>query len=292
MSALPVQLTHFDPARTKKMIRRLRKRLAEVIYPGRLPKRAVRRAKARRRGTARRAASISRPQLHAATVAHVDAMAFFEKRRPTYERLARAVSPYVDPHGTVLDIGANVGYFSLILSEITEFRGTAHLYEPIPHLAGLCAHTLANAPFDPVVHVYGLSDRDGKASIFLAADGNLGWNTLVAEKANGMSELQIELRRFDGSRLPSPPCFVKIDVEGAEHLVLAGLLPAIRVWGPDRPVILCEVGWGQAHPAWAAELEVFDRLLALGYEARSLDGEPVDLGSLRRTTDVLFVPLP
>jgi FkbM family methyltransferase len=228
----------------------------------------------------------------ATDVDHARALAWFEGRRAVYERLADVAAPYVEPTGTFLDVGANIGYFTRVLAERVGFTGTAHLFEPIPHLAELCAQTLDGAPYRAVVHPFGLSEADDELDIFVGDDGNLGWNTLVAVKATGtMQAERIAVRRFSDLDLAhgAAPDFVKIDVEGAEHRVLAGMLDALDRW-ERRPAILCEIGWGRSHPQWSEELAVFDRLGGLGYRVTTLDGDPVDPGDLERTTDVLFVP--
>ena len=113
---------------------------------------------------------------------------------------------------------------------------------------------------------------------------------MVAQRRTAdMREIRVQMRRLDTVDLEQVPSFVKIDVEGAEYRVLRGMLPVLEQW-PTKPAILCEIGWGTAHPEWQQELAAFDRLFALGYRATSLAGEPLDVRTLSRTTDVLFVP--
>lgn len=273
----------------KEVVRRGRIRLAKLVYPGELviatPK------KKRRKSTVPAVAAAPAPRPNAVDVSLDQARAFFERRRPTYERLIRWVAPHIGPDDLVLDIGGNIGYFSLVLGELTGLRGTVHLYEPVPHLAELCVQTLRDAPFRAVVHPYGLAESDLSTQIFVAADGNLGWNTLVAGRTRpGMAEIPIELRAFQPDSLERTPSFIKIDVEGAEHRVLVGLWQALTSWSP-RPVILCEIGWGSAHPDWDQELAVLRRMVdELDYRPEDRHGAEVDLAAIDRTTDVLFVP--
>jgi acetyltransferase-like isoleucine patch superfamily enzyme len=104
-----------------------------------------------------------------------------------------------------------------------------------------------------------------------------------------MTANKIRVRKFVPEELGATPAFVKIDVEGAESKVLGGMLDAFEQWSP-RPPVLCEIGWGQAHPHWQAELAVFTRMLDLGYRVYDIDGRALDLARLTRTTDVLFLP--
>lgn len=231
----------------------------------------------------------ARLPLSPVTVDLAAARAWFESRRATYEMLVDAVAPHLPSDGVVLDVGANIGYFTQVLTERAGFRGRAHLFEPVPNLAELCAQTVTGLPCQATVHRIGLSDTDEHVEIFVSSDGNLGWNTIVAEKASGMTPVEIEVARYDGLGLTDVPDLVKIDVEGAEYRVLAGMMTSIARWTP-RPAILCEIGWGDGHPAWDQVLAVLDELMALGFEPRHVGGGPVDVRELRRTTDVLFVP--
>lgn len=218
---------------------------------------------------------------------------WFEGRRASYEKLVDAIAEYVPTAGTVLDVGANIGYFTKTLVERTGFVGTVHLFEPVPNLADLCEQAVARLPCTATVHRIGLSDENTRLEIFVSSDGNLGWNTIVAEKAHGkgMVPVEIKVARFDGLGLAERPDLIKIDVEGAEYRVLSGMLPALAAWSP-RPVILCEIGWGADHPAWAQELEILDQLVALGYRPVDVGGAEVELRALRSTTDVVFLPRP
>ena len=274
------------------VIRLSRVRLSRAVYPGDFPVAAPQKKKPRS-ASVRPAAKVapSAPALNAVDVTHEQALAFFDRRRPTYERLVARVARYIAVDDVILDIGANIGYFSLVLGEITGLRGTVHLFEPVPHLAELCSVTLRDVPFRAVVHPFGLAESAMLTHIYVAADGNLGWNTLVAGRTQqNMAKIPIELRAFDPASIEKPPSFVKIDVEGAEHRVLEGLWPALESWSP-KPVILCEIGWGSGHPDWQLELAVLRRLLdEFDYRVEGMDGREVDLEAISRTTDVLFVP--
>ncbi len=225
----------------------------------------------------------------ASNVTFAQATAFFRRRHGNYERLSDAIAPYLDRDGVLYDIGGNIGYFTKVVGERTGFTGAVHLFEPVPSLAKFIFRTLADVDYAVSVHQFGLSDEDGHVDIYLDTRGNFGWNTLIDEKAAGMTPQRITVRRFERVGLAEVPSVIKIDVEGAEYLVLRGLLPALRTW-EKRPPILCEIGWGQSHPSWSEELDVFGELAALGYRATDLDGAPVEVTELTQTTDVLFLP--
>lgn len=219
------------------------------------------------------------------------ALSFFEPRRESYERLADVLRPYLPTDGTLFDVGGNVGYFTRTVADRLGFTGTVHLFEPVPNLARIAQEIATDGPWTAHVHTYGLGVSDETLEIFTAGDGNIGWNTLVADRAaDTMNRQEIQVRVFTGTGITEVPDVIKIDVEGAEHLVIGGMLDALAGW-ERKPVILCEVAWGAAgHPQWTEELAAFEALAALGYQVRDLDGQPFDLATLSRTTDVLFLP--
>lgn len=233
-----------------------------------------------------------KPEAPVASVDYDVAYSWFEKRRSNYLTLSNAVAPYLKRDGVIFDVGANIGYFSKILGETTGFTGTAHLFEPLPHLACLCRRTAGQFPYTAHVHEFGLGDTEALLDLWLdVRGGNLGWNTLeAAATQDSMVPAQIRVHRFDESGINVTPDFVKIDVEGAEYRVIEGMLPAIRTWS-TRPPFLIEVGWGQKHPEWERDLAALTALKDLGYRTARHDGTDLELQALTQTTDVLFLPV-
>ena len=270
------------------VIRASRRWLARVIDPGPGPQSGTA-GEPGRHGSAHSAVP-GQPAPSALNVDLPAATAWFERRHDNYVRLSNAVAPYLADGGDILDVGANIGYFTKVLADTVGLSGTAHLFEPIPHLVSLCEEVVETLDFPTVVHDYGLSDSNEAVDIHVDNAGNLGWNTLVEQKVSpSMSALSIEVRRFDDLGLDVLPTLIKVDVEGAEYRVFRGMMQSLREWSP-RPVILCEVGWGQSHPSWDEELQVLREVEDLGYTATDLAGAPIDIADLTRTTDILLLP--
>lgn len=233
----------------------------------------------------------SRAKLDPRTVGYGEALSFFTNKHEQYRESASALSKFVKPEDDFIDVGANIGYFSQEYMRVIGFRGDAHLFEPVPNLARLCAVTFNDLQFKVTIHPFALGDADGTATIYTADDGNIGWNTLVADKAShGMGGTEIKTRRFDslGIELGTVGA-IKIDVEGGEYRVLSGMLSSLER-SVRLPVLLVEVGWGKNHPDWDKELDVFDRIVALGYSTFNPDGTRIDVRGIEETRDVLFVP--
>ena len=225
------------------------------------------------------------------TVTYPEAFSFFTDRREQYIESASVLSKFVESGDDFIDVGANIGFFSLEFMKKIDFKGHAYLFEPVPNLAKLCSYTFADLPYNVSINPYALGDIDGVATIYTADDGNIGWNTLVSAKvSHGMQKLEIETRRFDslGIELGSVGA-IKIDVEGGEYQVLSGMLPSLEQ-STRLPALLVEVGWGGVHPFWEKELDVFSRLAGLGYSTFNPDGTRIDVTYIKETRDVLFIP--
>lgn len=223
-------------------------------------------------------------------VNYQQALQWFKNHDAVYERLIKVAAPHIPADGVFFDIGANIGYFSAKLAKKVNFKGKVMLFEPIPNLAAHCKTTFADAPYHAQVHQFALSDAEGSFDIYVARDGNIGWNTMIAEQAaENMERVTIQAKTFAQTGINDEPDFIKIDVEGAEYKVLCGMIPAMQQW-QKKPVILCEVGWGKSHPNWQEELAVFRQLEAMGYGIFDLEMNPFDITTLEKTSDILFIP--
>jgi FkbM family methyltransferase len=224
--------------------------------------------------------------LHPDTVTHEQAWRFFTSHKPIYDAMMRSLRGLVPPHLSVVDVGANIGYFSHRLRTELQVRGSFFLFEPHPNLARLCRETFACAP-EVQVQELALGAEDGRATLYSAADGNIGWNTIVAERREpDMQPATVMVRRFDSLNLRDIG-FVKIDVEGFEWAVIAGMKHFFSTG--ERPTLLIEIGWGTRHPHWDRAVRELSFLESIGYRYYTLDFEPTDFRRISRTTDVIAV---
>jgi FkbM family methyltransferase len=182
---------------------------------------------------------------------------------------------HLRPGDRFVDVGANVGYFSILASSLVGPAGEVHAFEPNPGLVSLLADSVRANRFtnvrvnalalwsEPSEHVLQL--EPSSAQSFVRAD----------REAKGGAALRVPATTLDDylaeAGLPSIHV-VKIDVEGAELQVLRG---ARRVMERDRPLLVMELlDWGLAR--YGDDIgQVFRLLGALGYAARDLDDRPV-----------------
>lgn len=137
------------------------------------------------------------------------------------ERVLRACA---QPGSTVLDIGANVGYFAVVLARSVGPTGCTHAFEPVPSLRKTIKNQLLlNPGISLVLHDWAASDTEGTATIFEGPRGHKGLSSLRPIE-HVSEEHTIKTATID-SVAPSlgEVSLAKIDVEGAEMKVLRGM---------------------------------------------------------------------
>lgn len=148
--------------------------------------------------------------------------------------LARMLD-HLSPGDTVYDIGANVGLISLVLAGHRLATATRiHAFEPEPaNFRQLSRNIELNALSDRVSpHRLALGEAEGEAELFVRGGPGEGRHSLASSKGSTGS-IRVPVMTLDSFARSAgdPPDFLKIDVEGAEGRVLAGmeaLLPEAR----------------------------------------------------------------
>lgn len=141
------------------------------------------------------------------------------------------------PGMTFLDVGANIGGFTMLAAKLVGPQGSVFAYEPNAENCRLIQlggdrNGFTNIRLQPV----GLGDSNG-AAIFTTAIGSNGRLLLEGLNPTGADGSVIPLRRLDDEPIAGPIHGIKIDVEGCEGLVVAGAAATIDRW---RPVVTVE----------------------------------------------------
>jgi len=198
--------------------------------------------------------------------------------------LQKAIRQYVSAGDTVCDIGANVGYVSLSLAKRVGSRGRVIAFEPIPqNIAAFRKNIAINGIQNVRLIECAASDHAGDAVIRVAENpstASLVWhrNNLAATEFSIHTVSIDEL--VESGDLASPK-FAKIDVEGAEGLVLQGMR---RTIASARPVLFVECSDAGRDQAWhlLGELE---------YRCQSaITRRPVNTFEEYRHSDFLWLP--
>lgn len=158
--------------------------------------------------------------------------------------LFKLVRQFVKPGAIVWDIGANVGLFSFAAAALAGESGLVLAIEPDPWLASLMNRTSSSrVPGHAPVSVLSVAisnclcinqlhiARRGRASNFVTG-------TVRSETGGDRQAVSVPTVTLDwiAQSFP-PPTIIKIDVEGMEHLVLAGAHTVLT----HQPIVLAEV---------------------------------------------------
>lgn len=166
--------------------------------------------------------------------AHLGSIAYGWLETSVQEALVRHLGT-----GAVLyDIGANVGFFSLLGARLVGPRGHVYAFEPVPESAQVLHHHAALNRIDNVTVLEKAAGASaGRARLQLVDDRS--WSKLEGYGEHPGTErvLDVELVAIDDLELPAPTV-VKIDVEGAELSVLEGMKSTLE---RHRPAVICEV---------------------------------------------------
>jgi FkbM family methyltransferase len=187
---------------------------------------------------------------------------------------------YLRPGMRVLDIGASIGYFSLLAASLVAPNGFVYSWEPSPaNVKMLYASQLVNAFSNMEIMQAAAAEKTSLLKYFRAfSNGN------VAEVAGARSEDILSAETVMGLRIDdfvSPDIrieFVKIDVEGYEFKALNGALKTIE---RSRPVIVSEFSpESLQHASGVSGRQYLEFLAQLGYDIFVLtDAGPVAASS-------------
>jgi FkbM family methyltransferase len=138
---------------------------------------------------------------------------------------------------TIVDVGANIGAHVAYFVNMGCPRVVA--FEPIPELAAQLAANYPDAGL--TVHPVALAERAADAVFLVDREvlAESGLKGRVDRPERHREEIPVEVRTLDSYGLESVD-YIKIDVEGADLLVLAGAESTIM---SSRPLISVEYGW-------------------------------------------------
>lgn len=157
---------------------------------------------------------------------YIEARLFFYR---TWEpEITRLVQGKIEPGDVAIDIGANVGYYSLVMSRLAGPAGRVYAAEPSPSIrARLERHLELNGVRNVVVLPFGVSNRSEERYLKLSGESNCGDTHFVDDPDAPNIEGRLPLRRLT-DLVPAADlqrcALIKVDVEGMEVEVLEDML--------------------------------------------------------------------
>lgn len=204
------------------------------------------------------------------------------------------------PGDVAIDIGANLGYFSAVMSQRVGAQGKVFAFEPVPRtLLQLHLTKLANRSENLTIYPVAIGEAD--STVDIRFEPGVAGNASAFQRFHaGSTEVaRVALRSLDSLSaagvLPDAR-LLKIDVEGNELNVLAGAAAYLR---RAQPSLIFEYNAETARSAGWTLADVREVLADCGrYECSIINGNstllPVDLAALKTSEDgyidILAVP--
>jgi len=179
----------------------------------------------------------------------------------------------IQPGQTILDVGANVGYYTLLAADRLGPNGVVYAFEPVNQNFHRLNDNLELNHFEHVIPVkYALgAEINRSVKIYLGQDEEWGMSSITEHSArSGHTEIipVNTLDHFVSEYGLSQLDILKMDVEGYEPLVLQGGMQALRKY---KPVLLIELfNEILARQQFSCE-DVFSVLEHIGYAAFAIE---------------------
>lgn len=192
------------------------------------------------------------------------------------------VQHLVDPGHTAIDVGANVGVYTKVLSELVGPAGRVISVEPVPQTFRILSHGIRSLGLANVRAINAaISDRNATVTLEVPKYGTSGDNYYQAHVVGSGEERQLhaENQRVQAQSLTLDSVaagldhvsFIKCDVEGHELACITGSESIIRT---HRPAWLIEVSGDPDAPGSGAS-RLFELLKHESYGPWLFDGEVV-----------------
>jgi FkbM family methyltransferase len=174
----------------------------------------------------------------------------------TYEpELQRAAEDWIRPGWVIYDIGANIGYVSLILAHLAGDTGKVYAFEALPENVQRLQRNLALNPHVQNIHVISAAVVEQSRQVHFWSGpshkkGRVEGSAFYDSEPQGMMiEVEgISLDEYVPSHGLSHPELIKLDIEGGEVMALPGMR---RLLEESRPVLFLELhGEESCQVAW------------------------------------------
>jgi FkbM family methyltransferase len=184
---------------------------------------------------------------------------------------------------TVIDVGANFGYYSVLLGDLIESTGRLIAVEPNPHVADKLRRTLSINGFEgrsTVLEVALGNSAAGEVSFFIPRGEPLNARVVPrGSKGEGGETITVHTTNIDTLCAGLPRVdFIKVDAEGAEADILEGMKDTIA---RHRPTMLLELNAARGYEIAAVHASLSRDYSSIGYLDFDSQIKPVTVRDLQ-----------
>lgn len=142
----------------------------------------------------------------------------FKNRQDAFE--IKLLKQHIKPGDTVLDIGANIGFYSIILADIVGEKGKIHCFEPDATNFGHLKNAVASHK-NIVINNKAVGPKTEKIKIYTSKALNVDHRTYKPEEYD--EEMEIDAVSIDDYLKGAKIDFIKMDIQGFEMEAMKGM---------------------------------------------------------------------
>ena len=151
-------------------------------------------------------------------------------RKDRYDKFAiECLKQVIKKGDIVVDVGANIGYYTLILAQLVGELGHVYAFEPEPSNFELLSKNVKENKHNHVTLVQkAVSDKNGKINLYVSKRNLASHRIFDGEDKRKSIEIDVTTLNEYFKNFEKPIKFIKIDVEGAEGAALLGASKIIK----------------------------------------------------------------
>lgn len=176
------------------------------------------------------------------------------------------------PGDVFVDVGAHIGYYTLLASKRVGWSGHVYAFEPHPGLFDILeGNVKGNRRSRNVTLVKGaVMDFNSENGTLFPSEANSG-DHRANYQGHGREMIRVEYITLDDYFEDTEVTTIKLDIQGAEPYALRGMTELLN---RNDPVILTEFWPEGIRQAGSVPMDYLEHLGELGYTLHTMDGEP------------------
>lgn len=187
----------------------------------------------------------------------------------------RFLQSVIEPQSVCFDIGANCGYFAMLMAQRAP-QGHVHAFEPLPLNAALLQASAVLNRFENItLNQSAVGNEDGHVTFVQAEDS--AYSSMLDTARKGVAQrLEVPIVKLDSYCAAAGVARVdvlKADIEGAEGLMLDGATALLSDPMRRPTAMMIELYEPSLAIFGSSVSEIIERLTALGYRAATIQSD-------------------
>jgi FkbM family methyltransferase len=174
--------------------------------------------------------------------------------------VCNAIEKMIKPGWICADVGAHIGFITLVISKMVGSDGKIFAFEAVPDNAKLLQKNIELNNLSKRVVVENLAVTDGNLKFVHISHSRTSFESKISENVPESSSKTIRASSLDSYFLDNKLDFIKMDIEGGEVLAIKGMKRLLAI---AQPILLLEIH-ENGRPA-------IDDLISAGYSFYDLN---------------------